>query len=81
MKRHALFLISSLFFLSIISVHAKETLPPRGDGEGAAVVVGTFGDKAVKAYRKKIPAQAEGYYLKVTPTEVVVAGRDESGTF
>ena len=81
MKRHALFLISSLFFLSIISVHAKETLPPRGDGEGAAVVVGTFGDKAVKAYRKKIPLQAEGYYLKVTPTEVVVAGRDESGTF
>ena len=44
-------------------------------------IVGTFGDKAVKAYRKKIPQQAEGYYLKVTPTEIVVAGRDESGLF
>ena len=44
-------------------------------------VIGTFGDKAVKAYQKKIPQQAEGYYLKVTPTEVVVAGRDASGTF
>ena len=44
-------------------------------------VVGTAGEKAVKAYLKKIPQQAEGYYLKVTPTEVVVAGRDASGTF
>ena len=44
-------------------------------------IVGTFGDKAVKAYRKKIPQQAEGYYIKVTPTEIVVAGRDESGLF
>ena len=45
------------------------------------LVVGTYGDKAVKAYRKKIPQQAEGYYIKVTPTEIVVAGRDESGLF
>ena len=44
-------------------------------------VVGTYGDKAVRAYRKKIPQQAEGYYLKVTPKEIVVAGRDESGLF
>jgi len=44
-------------------------------------VIGTAGDKAVKAYLKKIPQQAEGYYIKITPTEVVVAGRDASGTF
>ena len=44
-------------------------------------IIGTAGDKAVKAYLKKIPQQAEGYYLKITPTEVVVAGRDESGLF
>ena len=44
-------------------------------------IIGKVGDKAVKAYRKKIPQQAEGYYLKVTPKEIVVAGRDESGTF
>ena len=45
------------------------------------MTVGKYGDKAVKAYRKMIPQQAEGYYLKVTPTEIVVAGRDESGLF
>ena len=44
-------------------------------------VIGTAGDKVVKAYLKKIPQQAEGYYIKITPTEVVVAGRDASGTF
>ena len=44
-------------------------------------LTGVYGDKAVKAYRKKIPEQAEGYYLKVTPTEIIVAGRDESGLF
>lgn len=44
-------------------------------------IVGTAGDKAVKAYLKKIPQQAEGFYLKVTPKETVVAGRDESGLF
>ena len=44
-------------------------------------LTGTFDDKAVKAYRKKIPVQAEGFYLKVTPSEIVVAGRDESGLF
>ena len=44
-------------------------------------VIGTFGEKSVRAFRKKIPQQAEGYYLKITPTEIVVAGRDESGTF
>ena len=45
------------------------------------VIVGTAGEKAVKAYLKKIPQQAEGFYLRVTPKEIVVAGRDESGTF
>jgi len=44
-------------------------------------VVGTAGEKAVKAYLKKIPQQAEGFFLKVTPKEIIVAGRDESGTF
>lgn len=44
-------------------------------------IVGTFGDKSVKAYRKMIPQQPESYYIKVTPTEIVVAGRDESGLF
>ena len=45
------------------------------------LVVGKVGDKAVAKYKKLVPTQAEGYYLKVTPQEIVVAGRDASGTF
>lgn len=48
---------------------------------GLKLIIGERGDKAVKAYKKLIPAKAEGYYLKVTPDEVVIAGADESGTF
>ncbi len=45
------------------------------------LTIGEKGDKAVKKYTKQIPAHAEGYYLKVTPNEVVIAGNDESGTY
>ena len=67
MKQYVLLLFSLLFCVSSFG-ERKE-------------IVGIFGDKAVKAYRNKIPQQAEGYYIKVTPTEIVVAGRDESGLF
>ena len=45
------------------------------------LIIGEANDKAVSKYKKDIPEKAEGYYLKVTPNEVVIAGRDESGTF
>ena len=45
------------------------------------LTIGEKGDKAVKKYAKQIPAHAEGYYLKVTPNEVIIAGNDESGTY
>ena len=45
------------------------------------LVIGEAGDKAVKAYRKHIPAQAEGYYLSIGPGLVVIAGRDGAGTY
>ncbi|MGM9675180.1 MAG: beta-N-acetylglucosaminidase domain-containing protein, partial [Bacteroidaceae bacterium] len=48
---------------------------------GVKLCVGQVGDKAVAKYKKLVPTQAEGYYLKVTPQEIVVAGRDASGTF
>lgn len=50
-------------------------------GKGVKVIVGERGDKAVKKYVNKIPKKAEGYYLSVTPKEVVIAGNDERGTF
>ncbi len=67
MKRHDLFILLWTICLCCFGEPGK--------------IVGTIGDKAVKTYRKKIPLQAEGYYIKVTPKEIVVAGRDESGLF
>lgn len=48
---------------------------------GLRLVIGESGDKAVKKYRKLIPDHPEGYYLSISPEEVVIAGRDGSGTF
>ena len=45
------------------------------------VTIGVRGDKQVSKYKKQIPAKAEGYYLKVTDKEVVIAGNDERGLF
>lgn len=45
------------------------------------LIIGEVGDKAVRPYRKQIPAQREGYYLSIEPDRVVIAGRDESGTY
>lgn len=46
-----------------------------------SLIIGEAGDAAVSRYVKKIPEQKEGYYLKVTPGEIIIAGRDASGTF
>ena len=45
------------------------------------VTIGIRGDKQVSKYKKQIPAKAEGYYLKVTDKEVVIAGNDANGLF
>lgn len=45
------------------------------------ITQGKVGDKSVSKYKKLVPTQAEGYYLKVTPGEIVLVGRDEAGLF
>lgn len=45
------------------------------------VILGVTGDKSVKKYSKLIPDKKEGYYLKITKKEAVVAGSDERGLF
>ena len=45
------------------------------------IIIGEANDKAVKKFKKLIPAQTEGYYLKVSAEQVIVAGRDNSGTY
>lgn len=44
-------------------------------------VKGVYGDKAVAKYKKMIPEKPEGYYLKVTPEQIVLAARDADGLF
>ncbi len=67
----------------IVGVNHKVDAKKFSLGEKAikAIIIGEAGDKAVKKYKKLIPQRAEGYYLKITPTEIVVAGRDNSGTY
>ena len=48
---------------------------------GLKIHIGERGDKAVSKYKKFIPAQAEGYFLRISPKEIVLAGYDERGTF
>lgn len=45
------------------------------------VTIGVRGDSKVSKYRKLIPAKSEGYYMKVTDKEVVIAGNDANGLF
>ncbi len=64
----------------IVGVNNKVDAKKFSLGE-KAIIIGEVGDKAVSKYKKLVPQRAEGYYLKITPTEIVVAGRDNSGTF
>ena len=45
------------------------------------ITIGVRGDGKVSKYKKNIPAKAEGYFMKVTDKEVVIAGNDEKGLF
>ncbi|WP_430811746.1 MULTISPECIES: beta-N-acetylglucosaminidase domain-containing protein [unclassified Carboxylicivirga] len=49
------------------------------DGLQVNVVAGTADDKKMGGY--DIPEAAEGYYLKVSPKKIVLAGRDARGVF
>lgn len=49
--------------------------------EGLRIYIGEKGDKAVGKYKKFIPEKEEGYFLRISPKEIVLAGNDERGTF
>ena len=53
----------------------------QSDKTGFRVVIGERGDKAVNKYKKFIPTQKEGYFIRISPKEIVLAGNDERGTF
>lgn len=45
------------------------------------VVIGIRGDKAVKRYTKLLPGKAEGYYIRITPGQIIIMGEDTRGLF
>ncbi len=45
------------------------------------VTLGVRGDSQVGKYKKNIPAKSEGYFMKVTEKEAVIAANDEKGLF
>lgn len=50
-------------------------------GKGVKVTIGQRGDKAVRAVADSIPGQPQGYFLRVRPGEVIIAGNDPTGTY
>ena len=56
-------------------------LPDRQSKAAFRITVGVKGDKAVRKYARRIPAKAEGYYLKVDKNEIVIAGADARGAY
>ena len=51
------------------------------DKKGLKIIIGERSDKAIKKYGKFIPKQEEGYFIRISPKEIVLAGNDERGTF
>ena len=49
--------------------------------KGQKIIIGERGDKAIRKYGKFIPKQEEGYFIRISPKEIVLAGNDERGTF
>ena len=59
---------------------ARPSLSIATDGN-IVLAVGEAGDAAVELYAALIPTQEQGYYLKVTADSIILAGRDEAGTY
>ncbi len=58
----------------------EKSLPMANDAS-IEITIGEAGDAAVASVSANIPEQAEGYYLTTAPGRVVIAGRDQTGTF
>ncbi|MCM1515891.1 MAG: beta-N-acetylglucosaminidase domain-containing protein [Paraprevotella sp.] len=79
--KEAMQLLTANMKENILGVSDKVDTKKFAQLRAKALIIGEAGDKAVNKYKKLIPQRVEGYYLKVTPDEIVVAGRDGSGTF
>ena len=59
----------------------KTASPKIAKKSGFTVTLGVRGDSKVNRYKKEIPTKAEGYFMKVTKKEVIIAGNDEKGLY
>lgn len=59
----------------------NELMPNSGEKSKFTILIGKRGDKSIRKYTKKIPAQKEGYYLEITDNRIVIAGNDNRGAF
>lgn len=48
---------------------------------GLAITIGKKGEATVESVAANIPTTPEGYYLKVSPEGIIVAGTDDAGTY
>ena len=65
--------------LNIVGTHTK--VDAKKFPNAKPIIIGEVGDKAVSKYKKLVPTNVEGYYLNVTADQIVIAGRDNSGTY
>lgn len=56
-------------------------MPGRSSGADFSVTVGTVKDREMRKYRNRVPEKAEGYYLKIDRSGIVIAGTDERGAY
>ena len=64
---------------AVALLHSHLTL--NNNRSATPIYIGRHGSKAVRKFKHLIPQQAEGYYLSLSPKQIVVAGRDDAGTF
>ena len=69
--------VTSSYAIDALNTAAPEVAPKAA----FKVTLGWGNQKVVKKYKKLVPTKAEGYYLKVTDKEIVIAAADERGAF
>lgn len=52
-----------------------------GKWEAKKVLIGTKNEKKLRKFASKVPNKAEGYYIAITPKNIVVVGNDARGTY
>lgn len=63
------------------SLRAWSRITPRANDTTMLITLGVRGDKSIRLFEKHIPDKWEGYYLKISPKSITIAGHDERGLY